>query len=69
MNNVIEVRNLTRAFGDVKAVDDVSFDVPEGEIFAFLGPNGAGKSTTIKMLTRSAARSVSSFRIRRSMTS
>src|SRR5664279_4436997 len=49
--NIIEVRNLTRTFGEVKAVDDVSFDVAEGEIFAFLGPNGAGKSTTIKMLT------------------
>jgi ABC-2 type transport system ATP-binding protein len=49
--NIIEVRNLSRAYGDVKAVDDISFDVAEGEIFAFLGPNGAGKSTTIKMLT------------------
>jgi ABC-2 type transport system ATP-binding protein len=49
--NVIEVRNLVRAFGEVRAVDDISFDVAEGEIFAFLGPNGAGKSTTIKMLT------------------
>ena len=49
--NVIEVKNLTRAFGELKAVDDISFDVGEGEIFAFLGPNGAGKSTTIKMLT------------------
>ncbi len=49
--NVIEVQNLTKSFGQVKAVDDISFDVPEGEIFAFLGPNGAGKSTTIKMLT------------------
>jgi ABC-2 type transport system ATP-binding protein len=49
--NIIEVRNLTKSFGEVKAVDDITFDVPEGEIFAFLGPNGAGKSTTIKMLT------------------
>jgi len=49
--NAIEVSHLTRAFGDVKAVDDISFSVGEGEIFAFLGPNGAGKSTTIKMLT------------------
>ena len=49
--NIIEVRNLTRTFGQVKAVDDITFDVAEGEIFAFLGPNGAGKSTTIKMLT------------------
>ncbi len=49
--NAIEVSHLTRAFGDMKAVDDISFTVGEGEIFAFLGPKGAGKSTTIKMLT------------------
>ncbi|HVZ13961.1 MAG TPA: ATP-binding cassette domain-containing protein [Bauldia sp.] len=49
--NVIEVSHLSRSFGEVKAVNDISFDVAEGEIFAFLGPNGAGKSTTIKMLT------------------
>ena len=42
---------LTRKFGDVTAVDNVSFKVEAGEIFAFLGPNGAGKTTTIKMLT------------------
>jgi len=48
---MIEVRNLSKTFGDVKAVDDISFDVGRGEIFAFLGPNGAGKTTTIKMLT------------------
>jgi ABC-2 type transport system ATP-binding protein len=49
--NAIEVSHLTRVFGEMKAVDDISFTVGEGEIFAFLGPNGAGKSTTIKMLT------------------
>jgi len=48
---MIEVRNLSRTFGDFKAVDDISFTVPAGEIFAFLGPNGAGKTTTIRMLT------------------
>jgi ABC-2 type transport system ATP-binding protein len=48
--NVIEVSGLTRRFGDFTAVDDISFDVREGEVFAFLGPNGAGKSTTINML-------------------
>ena len=49
--NIIEVKNLVKKFGDFVAVDDISFDVKRGEIFAFLGPNGAGKSTTIKMLT------------------
>jgi len=48
---MIEVENLVRTFGDFTAVKDISFSVPQGEIFAFLGPNGAGKSTTIKMLT------------------
>jgi len=48
---MISVRNLVRRFGDFTAVKEISFDVAQGEIFAFLGPNGAGKSTTIKMLT------------------
>src|SRR5215469_10135425 len=48
---IIEVSHLTKRFGDFTAVDDVSFSVKHGQIFAFLGPNGAGKSTTIKMLT------------------
>jgi ABC-2 type transport system ATP-binding protein len=48
---MIRVHALTKKFGDFTAVDDVSFDVAAGEIFAFLGPNGAGKTTTIKMLT------------------
>lgn len=48
---MIQVKNLTKKFGDFIAVDNISFEVNEGEIFAFLGPNGAGKSTTIKMLT------------------
>src|SRR5687768_16963668 len=46
----IDVRHLTRRFGDFVAVDRVTFDVREGEIFGFLGSNGAGKSTTIRML-------------------
>jgi ABC-2 type transport system ATP-binding protein len=48
---MIKVQNLSRSFGDFKAVDDISFEVGAGEIFAFLGPNGAGKTTTIRMLT------------------
>jgi ABC-2 type transport system ATP-binding protein len=49
--NIIEVENLSKSFGDFKAVDGITFQVKAGEIFAFLGPNGAGKTTTIKMLT------------------
>jgi ABC-2 type transport system ATP-binding protein len=48
---MIRVSHLVKTFGAFTAVNDVSFDVAEGEIFAFLGPNGAGKTTTIKMLT------------------
>jgi ABC-2 type transport system ATP-binding protein len=47
----IEVENLTRNYNGLRAVDGISFDVNQGEIFGFLGPNGAGKTTTIKMLT------------------
>ena len=47
----IEVNSLTKKFGDFKAVDNISFQVEEGEIFGFLGPNGAGKSTTMMILT------------------
>ncbi|SCG54077.1 ABC transporter ATP-binding protein [Micromonospora halophytica] len=46
----IEVRHLTRGYGAVRAVDDVSFTVDEGEVFALLGPNGAGKTTTVEIL-------------------
>jgi ABC-2 type transport system ATP-binding protein len=49
--SAISVKNLSKHFGTVKAVDDISFEVKRGELFAFLGPNGAGKSTTISMLT------------------
>jgi ABC-2 type transport system ATP-binding protein len=48
---MIRVQNLVKKFGDFTAVNDISFAVGQGEIFAFLGPNGAGKTTTIKMLT------------------
>jgi ABC-2 type transport system ATP-binding protein len=48
---MITVENLTRKFGDITAVENVSFDIDESEIFGFLGPNGAGKTTTIRMLS------------------
>ncbi|MFH1367252.1 MAG: ABC transporter ATP-binding protein [Patescibacteria group bacterium] len=51
MENIIEVKNLTKKFKDLTAVENISFNVKKGETFGFLGPNGAGKSTTIRMLT------------------
>ena len=52
MSDIITVKNLVEIYSDgTKAVDDISFNVAEGEFFGFLGPNGAGKSTTIKILT------------------
>lgn len=50
MKNVIEIKNLNKSFGEVRAVRDLSFSVKEGELFAFLGVNGAGKSTTINIM-------------------
>ncbi len=51
MTNILEVENLVKMYGDFAAVDGVSFEMEEGEVFGFLGPNGAGKTTTISMLT------------------
>lgn len=48
---MVEVKNLTKNYGSIKAVDNISFTVGEGEILGFLGPNGAGKSTTMNMIT------------------
>ena len=48
---MIQIKNVTRKFGDFTAVDNISLEISKGEIFAFLGPNGAGKTTTIRMLT------------------
>ena len=48
--NIIEIEHLKKYYGEIKAVDDISFRVTEGEFFAFLGVNGAGKSTTISIL-------------------
>jgi ABC-type multidrug transport system ATPase subunit len=50
MNNIIEVKNLSKDFGDIKAVRNLSFSVETGKVYGFLGQNGAGKSTTIRML-------------------
>ncbi len=49
-NPIVQVRNLTKRFGDFTAVDNISFDIHKGEILGLLGPNGAGKTTTIHML-------------------
>ena len=51
MRNAIEVKGLTKRFGDITAVKSIDFEVGKGEFFGFLGPNGAGKTTTIRMLT------------------
>lgn len=50
VSDIIEINHLNKSFGEVKAVNDLSFRVKEGELFAFLGVNGAGKSTTISIL-------------------
>ena len=51
MSSILEVRNLVKQYGDFTAVNGISFDIKEGEIFSLLGPNGAGKTTTISMLS------------------
>src|SRR6266508_4183551 len=51
MSSILEVRNLVKKYGDFTAVNGISFDIKEGEIFSLLGPNGAGKTTTISMLS------------------
>jgi len=63
MENIIEVKNLVKSYNGFRAVDDISFAVKKGEIFAFLGPNGAGKTTTIKILTTLLKPSDGSVRI------
>ena len=51
MNSIAQISHLVKNYGEVKAVQDISFDIHEGEIFSLLGPNGAGKTTTISMLS------------------
>lgn len=63
MENIIEIQHLSKAFGTIQAVDDLSFQVKEGQLFAFLGVNGAGKSTTISILCGQLARDAGSVTI------
>lgn len=63
MENIIEIRNLCKSFGDVHAVNDLSFRVKKGELFAFLGVNGAGKSTTISILCGQLGKDAGEVRI------
>lgn len=63
MKNIIEIDHLSKRFGDVQAVDDLSFRVKEGELFAFLGVNGAGKSTTINIMCGQLAKDRGSVQI------
>lgn len=52
MENILEIKNVTKSYANKKAIDDVSFDVKEGEVFGLLGPNGAGKTTLIRMINQ-----------------
>lgn len=63
MNDIIEIAHLSKHFGEVQAVQDLSFRVKEGELFAFLGINGAGKSTTINILCGQLAKDAGTVRI------
>jgi len=69
MSDLIDVKNLSKSFGEVKAVDDVSFTVAAGEVYGLLGPNGAGKTTTLRILATllkpdSGGASVAGFDVR-----
>ena len=63
MDTIIEIDHLSKSFGDIRVVQDLSFQVREGELFAFLGVNGAGKSTTINILCGQLAKDGGSVRI------
>ncbi|MCI4362841.1 MAG: ABC transporter ATP-binding protein [Thermoplasmata archaeon] len=63
MPSAIRVEGLAKAYGPVRAVDGISFDVPEGHVFAFLGPNGAGKTTTVEILEGLRNRSAGSVEV------
>jgi ABC-2 type transport system ATP-binding protein len=63
MTVALQIQNLSRRFGDLVAVDNISFDISEGEIFGLLGPNGAGKTTTLSMLATMLEPSAGSARV------
>lgn len=63
MSIAIETKSLTKTYGPLTAVDHISFEVQEGEVFAFLGPNGAGKTTTVRLLTGLARPTVGNARV------
>lgn len=63
MNNIIEIEHLSKSYGKIKAVQDLSFCVKEGELFAFLGVNGAGKSTTISIICGQLAKDAGTVKI------
>jgi len=51
MNNALELKNISKKYGNYQALDDISFTVPKGSIFGILGPNGAGKTTMLRIIT------------------
>lgn len=61
MENIIEINHLSKSFGEVKAVSDLTLRVKKGELFAFLGVNGAGKSTTISIICGQLERTAGRF--------
>ena len=63
MHDMIKIDSLSKSFGEIKAVQDLSFRVREGELFAFLGVNGAGKSTTINIMCGQLAKDAGSVHI------
>ena len=65
MSDAIALRNVTRRFGDLSAVDSLSFQVHPGEVFGLLGPNGAGKTTTLSIITGLLRRHGGEVQVRR----
>lgn len=63
MKNIMEIEHLSKCFGEIEAVRDLSFTVKEGQLFAFLGINGAGKSTTISIMCGQLAKDAGTVKI------